>query len=199
MRGKKKGMGKGRKSGSDRNERLLGTFVGDRCYGSSTMDASEFREEDVWGIVNDDQMQHQHDAPSEWCTSTNDDRRIRNHVGGLSLALNDVSLSGKKGGSSSSRIVQQEMPRRGHRLATSVPMNTPDWNKIVRVGSVESYHDSDDGFDEHDLGKVPPHEYLARSRSKTATSVFEGLGRTLKGRDMSRVRDAVWSQTGFDG
>jgi len=29
--------------------------------------------------------------------------------------------------------------------------------------------------------------------------VVEGAGRTLKGRDMSRVRDAVWSRTGFDG
>ncbi|URD85758.1 hypothetical protein MUK42_27986 [Musa troglodytarum] len=32
-----------------------------------------------------------------------------------------------------------------------------------------------------------------------ATSVFEGVGRTLKGRDMSRLRDTVWSQTGFFG
>jgi hypothetical protein len=53
--------------------------------------------------------------------------------------------------------------------------------------------------DDDDLEMVPPHEYLARSRKMAAKSVFEGVGRTLKGRDLSRVRDAVWSQTGFDG
>jgi hypothetical protein len=46
-------------------------------------------------------------------------------------------------------------------------------------------------------GWVPPHVYLARRQARA--SVVEGAGRTLKGRDMSRVRDAVWSRTGFDG
>ncbi|KAG0472472.1 hypothetical protein HPP92_017018 [Vanilla planifolia] len=48
---------------------------------------------------------------------------------------------------------------------------------------------------------IPPHEYLARAHGKSAvaTSVFEGVGRTLKGRDMRRVRDAVWSRTGYFG
>ncbi|KAL5716045.1 hypothetical protein ACHQM5_017784 [Ranunculus cassubicifolius] len=48
-----------------------------------------------------------------------------------------------------------------------------------------------------------PHEYLlARQlrRTQTACSFFvrEGRGRTLKGRDLSRVRDAIWEQTGFE-
>ncbi|CAN6205527.1 unnamed protein product [Urochloa humidicola] len=46
-------------------------------------------------------------------------------------------------------------------------------------------------------GWVPPHMFLARRQARA--SVVEGAGRTLKGRDMSRVRDAVWSRTGFDG
>ncbi|CAI0407204.1 unnamed protein product [Linum tenue] len=61
-----------------------------------------------------------------------------------------------------------------------------------------SDHDDDDSD-----GMVPPHEYLAREyargRKSGGASVFEGVGRTLKGRDLRRVRDAVWSQTGFDG
>ncbi|CAI0540623.1 unnamed protein product [Linum tenue] len=28
-------------------------------------------------------------------------------------------------------------------------------------------------------------------------SVHEGVGRTLKGRDLSRVRNAIWEKTGF--
>lgn len=95
-----------------------------------------------------------------------------------------------------------------HHMASSAPVNVPDWSKILRVDSVESLHDMDNngefddgGGDESEM--VPPHEYLAReyarSRKMAANSVFEGVGRTLKGRDMRRVRDAVWNQTGFDG
>lgn len=50
--------------------------------------------------------------------------------------------------------------------------------------------------EEEDEEMVPPHVIAARSRT-TSFSVFEGVGRTLKGRDMRRVRDAVWQKTGF--
>lgn len=128
------------------------------------------------------------------------------HVGGLSLAFEE---SGK---TASSRILHQfrgndgvASPRGGghHHMATSAPVNVPDWSKILRAESVESLHEMDDGWEDPDPEMVPPHEYLAREYARndkaTATSVFEGVGRTLKGRDMRRVRDAVWSQTGFDG
>lgn len=42
---------------------------------------------------------------------------------------------------------------------------------------------------------IPPHEIVARSH--VTFSVFEGVGRTLKGRDLRRVRNAVFQQTGF--
>ena len=73
--------------------------------------------------------------------------------------------------------------------------------RIMRVESAGSLHAFHDGESEgEEEGWVPPHEYLARSaRSMSTRSVVEGAGRTLKGRDMRRVRDAVWSQTGFFG
>ncbi|KAG0501479.1 hypothetical protein HPP92_001551 [Vanilla planifolia] len=44
----------------------------------------------------------------------------------------------------------------------------------------------EDGEPQPDKQWVPPHEYLARENVPAlATSVFEGVGRTLKGRDMS--------------
>lgn len=54
--------------------------------------------------------------------------------------------------------------------------------------------------DEEDDGKMlPPHEIvdLAKESPMTTFSVLEGVGRTLKGRDLRRVRNAVWRQTGF--
>ncbi|KAG8043117.1 hypothetical protein GUJ93_ZPchr0004g38715 [Zizania palustris] len=53
--------------------------------------------------------------------------------------------------------------------------------------------DNDEGDDEL---VVPPHEMAAR-RAAAAASVMEGAGRTLKGRDLRRVRNAVWRTTGF--
>ncbi|RLN24514.1 uncharacterized protein C2845_PM07G21810 [Panicum miliaceum] len=46
---------------------------------------------------------------------------------------------------------------------------------------------------------VPPHVLLARRRANAAgaSSVCSGQGRTLKGRDLRRVRDSVLRMTGF--
>ncbi|XP_042519411.1 uncharacterized protein LOC122093197 [Macadamia integrifolia] len=223
-------MAKGRKLGlSTRQDRLLGSFGygggggGDGVNG--TRDISELVEEDVWSMVDDmdnmdldDHMHTRHPSPSMATTGngwsnhgTTRNRRRSGGAGGLSMAFVDDSVgNGKPQGS---RIVhqfrgQESVGSSGHRnnhMATSAPVNVPDWPKILRVDSVESMHDSDEYEfeDGESTERIPPHEYLAReyarTRKMTATSVLEGVGRTLKGRDMSRVRDAVWSQTGFYG
>lgn len=86
----------------------------------------------------------------------------------------------------------------------SLPMNIPDWQKILgveyrdhRAGEWEL--DGDDGgrAAAEEEAMVPPHELAWRGRA-ASLSVHEGVGRTLKGRDLSRVRDAVWKKTGFE-
>ncbi|RDY12274.1 hypothetical protein CR513_02954, partial [Mucuna pruriens] len=193
-------MAKGRKfATTTRSERFLGPTY---YHGSTAADPSEFREEDVWSAPEErDREADANGSPSEWEARAPARRRNREQghrrVGGLSLAFEDPG---------NTRIVHHQYRAhdavsspRGRQLATSAPVNVPDWSKILRVDSVESLHEIDDGFDENESEMVPPHEYLARSRKMAANSVFEGVGRTLKGRDLSRVRDAVWSQTGFDG
>ena len=82
---------------------------------------------------------------------------------------------------------------------SSLPVNVPDWSKILgeeyRQNRRRNYDDGDDDDDDDDE-KVPPHEFLARTRM-ASFSVHEGVGRTLKGRDLSRVRNAIWAKTGF--
>ncbi|PWZ36842.1 hypothetical protein Zm00014a_003791 [Zea mays] len=100
----------------------------------------------------------------------------------------------------------------GGGAAGSLPMNIPDWQKILgveyrdhhRAGEWEPGADDDDDDDGSSYGRarggaemVPPHELAWRSRA-ASLSVHEGIGRTLKGRDLSRVRDAVWKKTGFE-
>ncbi|KAF8030141.1 hypothetical protein BT93_E2540 [Corymbia citriodora subsp. variegata] len=215
-------MAKGRRLTSSRSERLLGSYGYGHGHGygaaANGNDAAEFDEDDVWSAVDDGGGGRREDGGAEWAPREAEEGgggaegRSRNARGGLSLAFEDSGVR------PSSRIVHQfrgndaavasSSPRghghpHGHHMATSAPVNVPDWSKIYRVNSVESMHDSDDGLDDGDSEMVPPHEYLAResarSQKSAATSVFEGVGRTLKGRDMRRMRDAVWSQTGFDG
>ncbi|KAH7569483.1 hypothetical protein ACOSP7_012901 [Xanthoceras sorbifolium] len=59
--------------------------------------------------------------------------------------------------------------------------------------------DDDDNEDGND-GTVPPHEWLAKKLARSQISSFsvcEGIGRTLKGRDLSKVRNAILTKTGF--
>ncbi|KAL2247629.1 uncharacterized protein LOC105176685 [Sesamum indicum] len=91
----------------------------------------------------------------------------------------------------------------------SAPLNIPDWSKIYGTTS-KTTSKNDDGFpgsgwerdeddkdvDGEDGNVIPPHEWIARNRI-SSFSMCEGVGRTLKGRDLSRVRNAVLTKTGF--
>lgn len=62
--------------------------------------------------------------------------------------------------------------------------------------------DDDDELRHGDAAMLPPHEMVARASAGGAWpaapfSMLEGAGRTLKGRDLRRVRDAVLRQTGW--
>ncbi|KAA0044011.1 hypothetical protein IC582_009431 [Cucumis melo] len=110
--------------------------------------------------------------------------------------------------------ISKKLPKRSGSAATAVekavkassslPVNIPDWSKILqkdqnkhgrRAVAEEDFDDSDDEDD--DIRRAPPHEYLARRRGDSF-SVHEGIGRTLKGRDLRMVRNAIWKKTGFE-
>ncbi|KAI9127120.1 hypothetical protein K1719_001679 [Acacia pycnantha] len=78
-------------------------------------------------------------------------------------------------------------------MANSMPVNIPE--RIFRRT------DSDDELMEEeweDEGMVPPYVIVNRRvAGKMAFSVCSGNGRTLKGRDLSQVRDSILRMTGF--
>ncbi|KAL2332037.1 hypothetical protein Fmac_019618 [Flemingia macrophylla] len=81
----------------------------------------------------------------------------------------------------------------------SMPVNVPDWSKILGDEYGQSRrrnHDEEEAQSDEEDVRVPPHEFLAKTRM-ASFSVHEGVGRTLKGRDLSRVRNAIWAKTGF--
>ncbi|GJN03016.1 hypothetical protein PR202_ga20413 [Eleusine coracana subsp. coracana] len=78
----------------------------------------------------------------------------------------------------------------------------PAPRKPARGRWAEFDDDDDDEFRCGDAAMLPPHEMVARASASGAGpaapfSMLEGAGRTLKGRDLRRVRDAVLRQTGF--
>uniref|UniRef100_A0A5B7B8A0 Senescence regulator S40 n=1 Tax=Davidia involucrata TaxID=16924 RepID=A0A5B7B8A0_DAVIN len=80
----------------------------------------------------------------------------------------------------------------------SAPVNVPIWPKKIGDFGVGELGYIDEVDDELEEEMVPPHVIVARSQSQVMTfSVFEGVGRTLKGRDLRRVRNAVFRKTGF--
>ncbi|KAA8518552.1 hypothetical protein F0562_016026 [Nyssa sinensis] len=90
------------------------------------------------------------------------------------------------------REYSQSVPAR--KFHQSAPMNVPVLPRKVRNTELAEV-DVDDGEEDEML---PPHEIVARGSArspKTTFSVLEGVGRTLKGRDLRQVRNAVWRRT----
>ncbi|KAK5791999.1 hypothetical protein PVK06_033112 [Gossypium arboreum] len=89
---------------------------------------------------------------------------------------------------------------------SSAPVSIPDWSKIYGKHHANKDDDNNgmddgmvyDGDDDDEM--VPPHEWLAKKLTRSQISSFsvcEGVGRKLKGRDLSKVRNAVLTKTGF--
>ncbi|CAN1801298.1 hypothetical protein LINPERHAP1_LOCUS22905 [Linum perenne] len=84
-----------------------------------------------------------------------------------------------------------------HHHPQSAPVNVPVLSKAMRRRDRE-IDEIDEDENEDDGEMLPPHEIVARSQTPdVAFSVLEGVGRTLKGRDLRQVRNAVWRKTGF--
>lgn len=112
---------------------------------------------------------------------------------------------------SEGKIVNLAPPPPPPHHQSSAPVNIPQWSKSYYSSEKglslrdDDCGDSNDGYnhggdDDDDEGMVPPHEYIARrvARSQIASfSMCEGIGRTLKGRDLSKLRNAILTKTGF--
>ncbi|KZV17218.1 hypothetical protein F511_04019 [Dorcoceras hygrometricum] len=122
---------------------------------------------------------------------------------GLSAVLDD---DGRRLVSSQSKIIPASTRSENVRVKfhQSAPVDIPVWPKKFRDNFNEITNTDDDlkrldeveeeEEEEEDWKMVPPHVIVARSH--VTFSVFEGVGRTLKGRDLRRVRNAVFRKTG---
>ncbi|XP_050218857.1 protein S40-4 [Mercurialis annua] len=179
---------------------------------------SDFEEEDIWDVLRD-----QKDSDSKnFGKST--DSSISFSISRNLSAARMIPPRANSSGSSSSNHSSHETNFGVSVHQQSAPVNIPDWSKISKKKSsknVDSWQDpndyDDDGggdyesnnqdnyvdgdYDDGDNSyRLPPHEVISRrlARSQISSfSVFEGVGRKLKGRDLSKVRNAVLTRTGF--
>ncbi|XP_016434852.1 protein S40-4-like [Nicotiana tabacum] len=135
-------------------------------------------------------LQFEFDEAETWCNNTSSNENVvHNSEAKISIPNSKfLKKPGKK--SERSRAIS----------STSLPVNIPNWSKILgdEYRSCPKEIDDNNVVEDFDYESgIPPHEYLARTRV-ASFSVHEGIGRTLKGRDLSRVRNAIWKQTGFE-
>ncbi|WOL10405.1 hypothetical protein Cni_G19160 [Canna indica] len=155
-------------------------------------DDEDFEEEEVWDAVAEGREEASPKAAAA--------RRGNKLPGAAGARLNTI-LRKSAGPESSGRARRQ-----------TAPVSIPDWSKIYKRGQGSGAsgavcgeegggnESDDDDEDEDDDDRAPPHEWLAKKMARTqisSPSVCEGAGRTLKGRDLSKVRNAVLTKTGF--
>ncbi|KAK3205993.1 hypothetical protein Dsin_020039 [Dipteronia sinensis] len=159
-----------------------------------------------------DSHRTQHDPSFELNESDIYNGSSHHHSQSVAAARSDSPPEyGRKTTVSNSRIGKRSGKRSDSAggTAASLPVNIPDWSKILKEEYRENRRADSDGDDDEDFVngsggggygegslKVPPHEFLARTRI-ASFSVHEGVGRTLKGGDLTRVRNAIWEKTGF--
>ncbi|KAJ8563462.1 hypothetical protein K7X08_031914 [Anisodus acutangulus] len=197
------------------SDRLLGIFSTTHSLSQpSTSTSDELSEHDIF------------DAPSDTIPSTssipnaNHHRRSPNHHlnkperkhFGILAALPEssdshapgllsVSSSSSCSSTSSARLIPTILKRPPAvdrvKYLQSAPVNVP----VIYVGRRgRHFDDVDDDVDGGDQMLLPPHEFVAsRQTPVLASSVVEGAGRKLKGRDLRQVRNAIWQKTGFLG
>ncbi|XP_060188560.1 protein S40-5-like [Lycium barbarum] len=160
--------------------------------GWTSMRNEEFQEEQIWGDVIDERCEFGSNLSRDKETSSNFSPRRLPSASMMIPRSNNNSIH-------KSKITQH-----------SAPVHIPDWSKIYGTSLKKtSWRDDeyDDGSsgggyneEEEDGEIMPPHEWIAKKLEKSKISSFsvcEGVGRTLKGRDLSRVRNAILSKTGF--
>ncbi|KAI3753959.1 hypothetical protein L2E82_26024 [Cichorium intybus] len=169
---------------------------------SYTSGYEEFQETDVWSVLN---QRNDFDSKSMKSKGSSSPSFTSRSIP-LSTAARMIPRHGTNNLDMESRTPQQQ----------SAPVGIPDWSKIYGKSKSSSqnspwldYGDDDDGrhngrgswdSDDDNGNMMPPHEWIAQKLARSQISSFsvcEGAGRTLKGRDLSRVRNAVLTKTGF--
>ncbi|KAG5055715.1 hypothetical protein AAZX31_03G177900 [Glycine max] len=208
-----------RRSSSSSSDRLLGPYPFSPSPSSAaSSSAEELNEAELFWATDSSESEPQRPTPPPKSRLRNFDRPVDS---GILVVLRETEsrgglFRGKSPVPTSSRMTIPSLPRppaaspSADYLAQSAPSRKFQQSAPVKVpillsASASRRKNADDfarvvDDDDDDEEMLPPHEIVARGSGvspKTTFSVLEGVGRTLKGRDLRQVRNAVLRQTGF--
>ncbi|MBA0577490.1 hypothetical protein Golob_025295, partial [Gossypium lobatum] len=163
-------------------------------YSFPSLRDGDFEEEDVWAVLKESK-----DSTYKVGHSSESSIPDRGHVPSAARMI-PRTLSAINNSSNIGSCCSSYSHEANDAKQQSAPENIPDWSKVSTKMRNGSWHDDDDDDDDDDEynSMLPPHEILARRLARnqiSSFSVFEGVGRKLKGRDLKKVRNAVLTKT----
>ncbi|XP_022981621.1 uncharacterized protein LOC111480685 [Cucurbita maxima] len=149
----------------------------------------DFEEEDVWNVLEEKSITalHSSDDLDFFADSS------------ISESVSALGMIPRLNGRGNARIAPKSAPRSIPRWFKPNGSETP-WKFNCDDGVVDESEEEEEEEEEGLEERVPPHELIAKRLVRaqiSSFSVLEGVGRTLKGRDLSKVRNAVLTKTGF--
>ncbi|KAK6119873.1 hypothetical protein DH2020_046385 [Rehmannia glutinosa] len=131
-----------------------------------------------------------------------ENRPVFNHKASASASISSSTSTSPTTSTSSRVMIPKPPPPQAERVRfhpQSAPVNIPVMPAALQRRARELEDAVSEGEEEDKNSvKLPPHEVVAaRNSPMLACSVMEGVGRTLKGRDLRQVRNAIWRKTGF--
>ncbi|KAH7545739.1 hypothetical protein FEM48_Zijuj01G0125800 [Ziziphus jujuba var. spinosa] len=181
-------------------------------FGGTSMRDEDFEEEDVWGFVKESKDSSPITRKSKEYSSTSSSAwRIHSAPRMIPRVNTQTTIEAKTHVQQSSAPV--DIPdwskiygKNARNIGSWVNINddhhgncADDHGGVVYENGHGDNDDDDDDDDDGD-GMVPPHEWIARKLARSQISSFsvcEGIGRTLKGRDLSKMRNDILTKTGF--
>ncbi|CAL0309763.1 unnamed protein product [Lupinus luteus] len=164
----------------------------------------DFEEEEVWSIIKDIPNYNSKDNESSNLTFP------RTLPSAATMIPRTSSNNNSACSSLETNVLQQSAPLnipmiyRNNKQNKNVPRFDDDYDFCHFFDGGEDSDDEEEELhndDDDECGpKLPPHEFIARRFAMSqisSFSVFEGVGRTLKGRDLSKMRNDVLLKTGF--
>ncbi|KAF5728407.1 transcription initiation factor TFIID subunit 11 [Tripterygium wilfordii] len=183
----------------------------------SLMTDENFEEEDVWDV-----LREKKDSISRSSKSMDSFAPVPKQLLSAARMIPKATINTSTSSSSSTSAASSNQTIEAKPFQQSAPVTIPNWPKNYLQRSkdltpkndnghghddddVEDFDGGDDDDDdvdveEEEIPKMPPHELIARRLARThisSFSVLEGVGRKLKGRDLSEVRNAILAKTGF--
>lgn len=128
----------------------------------------------------------------DYCSNNNEDNN-NCYFSYQEMVMPTHGNSNNNHGACVARGKKKKKKKRTKPAANSLPVN------INIPDNIFQYVDTDEFEEEYEDGEIiPPHVIVGRRiAGKMAFSLCTGNGRTLKGRDLSQVRNSILRMTGF--